>query len=159
MKGLSKYFGEGDGKVVALDAGLDIVNGGPTLLRAGKVVDDYAAEGWSPEGLAPDGAASAASRLNFFNGWVLRRNPRTAAGVMRDGTLLLVTVDGRNPTHSVGASIPEMARIMRDLGAVDALNLDGGGSTATYVNGLLQGVPSDAAGERPDGDAIVILPR
>lgn len=150
---------DASGKVIPLNTGVDIVNGGPTLVRGSKTLSDYAAEGWSPEGFAKEGAASAASRLNFFNGWVLRRNPRTAIGTMADGTLLLVTVDGRNPTHSIGASIPEMAQLMRDLGAVDAMNLDGGGSTATYANGMLQGIPSDTAGERPDGDAILIFPR
>jgi Phosphodiester glycosidase/SPOR domain len=155
---------DGQGREIQLDATTSAVNGGPTLLIGGKAVNRYAAEGWSPDALAgldvaeKDAATSGDARLNFFNGWLLRRNPRTAAGVMADGTLLFVTVDGRNPTHSVGASIPEMTALMRDLGAVDAINLDGGGSTATVVNGLLQGVPSDATGERPDGDGIVILP-
>lgn len=156
---LTTTLTDASGKAIPLNAGMDIINGGPTLVKGGNILSDYAAEGWSPEGFAAEGAASAASRLNFFNGWVLRRNPRTAIGTMADGTLLLVTVDGRNPTHSIGASIPEMAQLMRDLGAVDALNLDGGGSTATYVNGMLQGVPSDTTGERPDGDAILIFPR
>ena len=156
---------DGQGRDVPLGATTSAVNGGPTLLIGGRAVNRYAAEGWSPEALAgqdvaeKDAATSGDARLNFFNGWLLRRNPRTAAGIMADGTLLFVTVDGRNPTHSVGASIPEMTVLMRDLGAVDAINLDGGGSTATVVNGLLQGVPSDATGERPDGDAIVILPK
>lgn len=141
------------------------VNGGPTLLMGGKLVNHYAAEGWSPDALGgpevteKDPSSSADSRTNFFNGWLLRRNPRTAVGIMKDGTLLFVTVDGRNPTHSVGTSIPETAALMRGLGAVDAMNLDGGGSTATVVNNMLQGVPSDATGERPDGDAIIILPK
>ncbi|WP_407572684.1 phosphodiester glycosidase family protein [Deinococcus altitudinis] len=141
------------------------VNGGPTLVIGSNAVDDYRSEGWSPQALAgddvaeKDAATSGNARLSFFNDWLLRRNPRTAVGIMKDGTLLFVTVDGRNPTHSVGASIPELTTLMLNLGAVDAMNLDGGGSTATYVNGQLQGVPSDATGERPDGDAIVILPK
>lgn len=141
------------------------VNGGPTLVIGSNAINNYRSEGWSPQALAgndvaeKDAATSGDARLNFFNGWLLRRNPRTAVGIMKDGTLLFVTVDGRNPTHSVGASIPELTTLMLNLGAVDAMNLDGGGSTATYVNGLLQGVPSDATGERPDGDAIVILPK
>ena len=153
------------GQAVNLTPTTYAVNGGPTLMMGGKAVNDYVAEGWSPNALAgsdvaeKDAATSGDARLNFYNGWLLRRNPRTAVGIMPDGTLLFVTVDGRNPTHSIGASIPEMTSLMRDLGASDAMNLDGGGSTATYVNGLIQGVPSDAAGERPDGDAIVILPK
>lgn len=162
---ISTSLKDGQGREVALGPNTSAVNGGPTLLAGGQAVNRYAAEGWSLDALAgqdlaeQDPATAGSARLNFYNGWLLRRNPRTAAGVMADGALLLVTVDGRNPTHSVGASVPELTRLMRDLGAVDAINLDGGGSTATVVNGLLQGVPSDAAGERPDGDAIVVLPK
>ena len=167
---VSSVLRDAQGREVTLGATTSAVNGGPTLLTLGQPVNRFAAEGWSPEALpgsalpgagvtGPDAAGSATARLNFYNGWLLRRNPRTAAGVMADGTLLLVTVDGRNPTHSVGASIPEMASLMQALGAVDALNLDGGGSTATVVNSMLQGVPSDAAGERPAGDAVLIFPK
>jgi exopolysaccharide biosynthesis protein len=86
----------------------------------------------------------------------VRRNPRTVAGVTRAGHVLLVTVDGRAPGHSVGASFAEEAAIMRALGARDALNLDGGGSTAMVAGGALLTQPSDATGERPVGDAILV---
>ncbi|MGN9839289.1 phosphodiester glycosidase family protein [Nonomuraea sp. H19] len=129
-----------------------IVNGGPLLLRDGAVALDPVRDGWSPQDI--DGADRGA----FYNGWYLRRNPRTAAGVARDGRIILLTVDGRRPAHSVGLSISEVAQVMRSLGAVDAINLDGGGSTAMVVGGALQGTPSDSTGERPDGDAIVVLP-
>jgi exopolysaccharide biosynthesis protein len=86
----------------------------------------------------------------------VRRNPRTIAGVTRAGHVLLVTVDGREPGHSVGASFVEEAAIMRNLGAVDALNLDGGGSTAMVASGQLLTQPSDATGERPVGDTILL---
>jgi exopolysaccharide biosynthesis protein len=46
---------------------------------------------------------------------------------------------------------------MRELGAADAMNLDGGGSTAMAVDGLLVNHRSDATGERPIGDAVVVL--
>lgn len=59
------------------------------------------------------------------------RNPRTAAGVSADGsTLYIAVIDGRQPGYSVGATLPEMADIMIDLGADDAVNLDGGGSSS-----------------------------
>lgn len=62
------------------------------------------------------------------------RHPRTAAGVSADGhTLILLTVDGRQPAHSVGVTLPELADMMIELGAHDALNLDGGGSTSFYL--------------------------
>ena len=56
----------------------------------------------------------------------------------------------------LGLSIPETASVARSLGMVDAMNLDGGGSTAMVVDGALISHPSDAAGERAVGDAIVI---
>ncbi len=61
------------------------------------------------------------------------RHPRTAAGVTADGrSLILVVIDGRQPAHSIGVTLPELADIMIGLGAADALNLDGGGSS-TFV--------------------------
>jgi exopolysaccharide biosynthesis protein len=47
---------------------------------------------------------------------------------------------------------------MQALGADEAVNLDGGGSTAMTVGEELVNRPSDAAGERPIGDAVVLLP-
>ncbi|MGW5445611.1 phosphodiester glycosidase family protein [Streptomyces asiaticus] len=47
---------------------------------------------------------------------------------------------------------------MRSLGAVQALNLDGGGSTAMAVNGRLANTTSDATGERAVGDTVQVLP-
>ncbi|CAM5325656.1 phosphodiester glycosidase family protein [Streptomyces pharetrae] len=129
-----------------------VVNGGPLLLRDGKPVLDPVRDGWSPEDI--DGA----DRAGMYNDWYLRRNPRTAAGVTRDGRLLLLTVDGRRPGHSAGLSITETAEVMRGLGAVHAINLDGGGSTAMVVRDELQGHPSDPTGERPAGDTLVVLP-
>lgn len=59
------------------------------------------------------------------------RHPRTAAGVSADGkTLYLLVVDGRQPGWSDGATLFEMAELMIELGAHDAVNLDGGGSSA-----------------------------
>jgi len=62
------------------------------------------------------------------------RHPRTAAGVTADGhTLILLAIDGRQPAHSVGVTLSELADLMIELGAADALNLDGGGSTSFYL--------------------------
>lgn len=87
-----------------------------------------------------------------------RRHPRTAVGVGRDGTLLLVVVDGRWPEHGLGMTLPELARELQALGAADALNLDGGGSTTLVVGEALANRPSDEGGERPVSDALVVLP-
>jgi exopolysaccharide biosynthesis protein len=62
-----------------------------------------------------------------------RRHPRTAAGVSRDGkTLLLLVVDGRQPGWSIGVTLPELAQMMLEAGAWNAVNLDGGGSSAMW---------------------------
>lgn len=61
------------------------------------------------------------------------RQPRTAAGVSRDGrTVVLVVVDGRQ-SHSRGLTLYQLARLMVELGAHRAINLDGGGSSTMYV--------------------------
>jgi hypothetical protein len=70
------------------------------------------------------------------------RHPRTAVGVTRDGHFLLVVVDGRQIT-SRGATLREMAQLMMELGCVEAINLDGGGSSTLVVRGLVVNSPSD----------------
>jgi hypothetical protein len=125
----------------------DIVSGGPRLLAAGRIRVRSAAEGFDP-----------LSAPWFHASFVASRQPRTMAGVRGDGSLLLVTVDGRRPGWSAGVTLFEGARVMRSLGARDALNLDGGGSTAMAVRGRTANLPSDSSGERRVSDAIVVLP-
>jgi exopolysaccharide biosynthesis protein len=93
----------------------------------------------------------------FFGSFVAGRQPRTLAGVRPDGTLLLVTVDGRLPGWSVGMTLPEAARLMRSLGARDALNLDGGGSTTMVVRGEVVNRPADRV-ERRVSDGLFVFP-
>jgi exopolysaccharide biosynthesis protein len=83
------------------------------------------------------------------------RAPRSAVGISADGgTLLLVAVDGRQTGYSVGASLYELAQIMLDLRANDAINLDGGGSTAMVLKDEATGVfsllnqPSDGSADK-----------
>ena len=59
--------------------------------------------------------------------------PRTALGIMEDGRLILYTADGRNAAYSAGLSYAQLAQRMLDLGAVQAVNLDGGGSTQMHL--------------------------
>ena len=59
-------------------------------------------------------------------------NPRTAIGIKNDGTLVFYTVDGRQSGYSRGATLKELADRMLELGCVEALNMDGGGSTAIH---------------------------
>jgi hypothetical protein len=135
-----------DGEAVPLTPRTDIVGGGPYLVRNGRVHVDAYTEGFEHPG-----------DPGFFYAFGIARNPRTMAGVTSDGDLLLVTVDGRQPGYSVGLSFAEEGRLMRALGAAQALNLDGGGSTTMALDGTVLGRPSDATGERPIGDAILIF--
>ena len=90
-----------------------IISGGPYLLKENKVYIDCSAE-----------------KLNGITG----RNPRTAIGYTEDNTMIMVTVDGRKEGSS-GVTLNELAQIMKSLGCVEAINLDGGSSTVMYVNG------------------------
>lgn len=72
------------------------------------------------------------------------RHNRTAVGVTADGTVLLVTLDGRMK-ESQGMSLQDFQRLLHYLGCCDALNLDGGGSTTMYVKGM----PHDGIVNRP----------
>lgn len=88
-----------------------------------------------------------------------RRHPRTGVGVRADGRLLLVVVDGRRPGYSVGMTLVEFAELFRWLGAVDALNLDGGGSSTMVVRGDVKNRPCcDRSGERRVVNALLVLP-
>lgn len=94
---------------------------------------------------------------NDFN---RRRNPRTAVGRRPDGTVLLVVADGRN-AEAAGLSMPELQQVMLSLGCCDAINLDGGGSTAMVVRGEVVNHPSDnkrfdSAGERSVANAVIV---
>ena len=91
------------------------------------------------------------------------RHPRTALGLAAGGRrLLLVTVDGRQPGYSAGMTLRELAELLLQFGATDALNLDGGGST-TMVLGAANGTsrilnqPSDSTGERPVANALAVV--
>ena len=115
-----------------------IASAGPLLLWNGKRIEE-------PE------------KESISNVFCLARHPRTAAGVRADGTLVFVTVDGRQPETSVGMSIPELTDLMLELGCVSAMNLDGGGSTTMVVNGQIVNSPSGSSPRR-NADAILLFP-
>ncbi|AWS45704.1 phosphodiester glycosidase family protein [Streptosporangium sp. 'caverna'] len=139
---------DADGRRVRLGANDSIISAAPTLVENGRIRIDAATEG-----------VVDPADLSFGYAWANNRQPRTMAGIDRRGRLLLVTVDGRLSGGSEGFTIAEGAAFMRSLGAEQALNLDGGGSTAMAVNGALVNRPSDATGERAVGDTIQVLPR
>lgn len=109
-----------------------------------------------------DGAITLAARDS--NSFSLTRHPRTAVGIADQGRrVLLVVVDGRQPEWSAGMSLLELARLMQQLGAVDAINLDGGGSSAFVVRRgealEVANRPSDAQGERAVANALAVVRR
>ena len=87
------------------------------------------------------------------------RDSRTMIGWNGRGDLLLVTVDGKQPGRSVGMSVIEGANLMRAFGVVDALNLDGGGSTTFVLRGRVLNRPSTSSHrERAVAVGVAIVP-
>ena len=104
------------------------VGGGPTLVRNGQVAVDWEYQGFTPS-------------------FATRRHPRSAVGITRSGDIWFVAVDGRQKL-SDGATLDEMGRIMKRFGCVDAVNLDGGGSTTINLFGVTLNRPSDGRENR-----------
>ncbi|MCS7208508.1 MAG: phosphodiester glycosidase family protein, partial [Fimbriimonadales bacterium] len=115
----------------------EAVAGGPWLIRNGTI-------------LAPEEVGGGFNRQTF----VERRHPRTAVGRTATGEVIWLTVDGRQP-HSQGATLGELAQILARYGAVEAINLDGGGSTTLVVRNLVVNSPSDGT-ERPVSNAWLV---
>lgn len=109
--------------------------------------------GGNPDVVEDGRLASGECNISYF----CRRNPRTGVGVTADGTILMVTVDGRREHKSVGMTPDQFGRLFQSLGATWALNMDGGGSTTMVVRGEVVNVPSDGY-ERPVGSALLVLP-
>ena len=100
------------------------VGGGPRLLKAGKI-------------------NISGQEENFQNDILNGRAPRTAVALTKDNHLLLLTIDGRQSDLSVGMSLEELAQTLKDLGAVEAINLDGGGSARMVIRGFTMSNPSE----------------
>lgn len=86
-------------------------------------------------------------------GWGIA--PRTAIGQRQDGAIILLVIDGRG-VGSLGATLKETQEIMYQLGAVNAMNLDGGKSTTLYYDGEVRNTPSNSMGERAIPTAIIV---
>jgi hypothetical protein len=118
----------------------DITNGVPQLIKNGKIEITWQEEKSS-------------------KAFAETRHPRTAVAKLKDGKFLMATVDGRQPGYSVGMTLNELAAFLLELGATEAMNLDGGGSTTMFLDGKVVNRPSDKEGERKVGDAILVFPR
>ena len=114
-----------------------IIGGGPLLVQNRQIVLDAKAE-------------------QFSNAFAIEQANRSAIGQAGDGTVLIAAV--HTNLDGTGATLADMAQIMQQLGAVNALNLDGGSSTTLYLGGqLLDRLPSTAARVH-DGIGIVVPP-
>lgn len=101
-----------------------IISGGPYLVKNGEVFVDMTAQ-----------------KLQSIGG----RNPRTAIGYTKDNDLIMIAADGREGS-SIGLTLVELANLMKSLGCINAINLDGGGSTVMYVNGQIVNKPQQIGG-------------
>jgi exopolysaccharide biosynthesis protein len=117
----------------------DIVGGVPQLIKNSKI--DIT---WEQE--------------KASKSFVETKHPRTAVAKLKDGKFLMITVDGRSES-SGGISLYDLASLLLELGATDAMNLDGGGSTTMFLDGKVVNHPSDKEGERKVSDAILVTPR
>lgn len=117
------------------EATRNAIGGSHVLIQNGAVNQDWARGGSSPA---------------FFQ----NRHPRTAIGRTAEGHIWLVVVDGRQPM-AAGASLPELAQAMLRLGCVDAVNLDGGGSSTLFFGGLILNRPSDGT-ERAIANSVMV---
>lgn len=141
-------IGDGDTLKVVLRASVagvrpvpfaQLLGGWPQIIRDGANIAANAA--------ATEGALSSNADV---------RHPRSAIGFSRDSaTLFLVVVDGRS-RQSVGMTLIELADFIRSLGAYQALNFDGGGSSTLIVQGVIVNSPSDVTLERGIGNAVLI---
>lgn len=106
------------------------IAGGPALIQNGKI------------------AVSNNEERMFTGKAIDDKHPRTAMGYTADGKLIILVVQGRMPGVAEGASLTQLAKLLLDLGCVEALNLDGGGSSCLLVNGKETIKPSDKEGQR-----------
>lgn len=114
------------------------VGGGPVLVQAGKI------------------KISNEEELKFNGKAINDKHPRTCIGYTNDGYLIIMAVQGRFPGIAEGATLEQQAKILVDLGCVEALNLDGGGSSCLLVNGKETIKTSDKTGERPVPAVFII---
>ena len=114
----------------------DAIHAGPVLIHDGKI-------------------RVTSNEEVFFGSTIPDIHPRTAAGYRNSGELVLLVVDGRQ-VDSRGVDLQELAILMRDLGCVEAINLDGGGSSAMVVDGKLLNRPAGTTSQREVMSAIAV---
>jgi exopolysaccharide biosynthesis protein len=113
------------------------IGGGPVILQNGEI------------------KISNNEELKFTGKAINDKHPRTAMGYTKDSKLIILVIQGRSESGG-GASLPQEAKILKDLGCREALNLDGGGSSCMLVNGKETIKPSDKEGQRPTPAMFII---
>ncbi|WP_155987881.1 phosphodiester glycosidase family protein [Gorillibacterium massiliense] len=114
---------------------------GPGLVKDGEIADDL-------EHVKID--------TNFGNRSIQGSNPRTGIGMIAPNHYLFIVVDGRMSGYSKGLTMTEFAQLFKDLGATEAYNLDGGGSSTMYFMGRVVNNPLGKGNERGVSDIIYI---
>lgn len=107
------------------------VGGGPVIVQEGKL------------------SVSNNEELKFAGKAINDKHPRTCMGYTATGDLIIMVIQGRFPGIAEGATLEQEGRLLIELGCVEALNLDGGGSSCLLVNGKETIKPSDKEGQRP----------
>ncbi|MCE3199926.1 phosphodiester glycosidase family protein [Paenibacillus sonchi] len=114
---------------------------GPILIQDGKIASDF---------------SNVKIDTNFGNRSIQNANPRTAVGMIAPNHYVFVVVDGRSEGYSRGMTLTELANVMSDLGATEAYNLDGGGSSTMYFMGRVVNNPQGKNQERGVSDILYI---
>jgi hypothetical protein len=114
------------------------VGGGPVLLQDGEI------------------KVTNNEEIKFAGKAINDKHPRTAMGYTRDNKLIILVVEGRNTGKAEGATLTQLAQVLKDLGCREALNLDGGGSSCMLVNGKETIRVSDSSGQRPVPAVFII---
>jgi len=127
---------------------LHVMGGGPRLLKKGRVYVTKHTEKF---------------KKDIANG----RAARSAVGVTKSGKIMFIAVDGKprrnspwrksKEPQSRGMTLEELAKLMKSLGVLDAVNLDGGGSSAMVINGKVKNRPVDGNQKRVS-NALLIRP-
>ena len=94
--------------------------------------------------------------LKFSGEGLNDKHPRTLMGYTANNKLIVMVIQGRMPGIAMGASLVQEAKLMQQLGCLEALNLDGGGSSCMLVNGKETIVPS-SKGEQRSVPAVFII--
>ncbi|RNC28834.1 MAG: hypothetical protein AWM53_01276 [Candidatus Dichloromethanomonas elyunquensis] len=127
------------------------------------IVDDMTANEALAKGMMeavsfyPDLVVDGKPVVQGSGGWGI--SPRTGIGQTADGTIILVTIDGRLPTWSIGATLRSLMDVFINYHAVTAVNLDGGSSTTLVYQGKVINRVCDLFGERYIPTAFVVMPK